>query len=133
MISIRYLVLSAIISFPQISSGFAPSSAIAYAKLRPTKLWSETKPSTLIDSSGEGMPDLTGALEKCELHEFILNDHKPLGCSIEEGLASEPDGKSYVFVSEASTLSLTMAYKYMFSSIISFVHPISNTLTFIVD
>ena len=102
MPSTGLLALAAALASPQISFGFAPPSALAVAKLRTTKLFSETKPSSLIDSSREGIPELSGALETCELHEFLLNDHKPLGCSVEEGLASEPDAKKYVFVSEVS-------------------------------
>lgn len=43
---------------------------------------------------------LTGSLEKSILLEFELSEHKPLGCSVEESLADEPDGSKYVFVAE---------------------------------
>ena len=52
------------------------------------------------DEGVNGLPNLTGALEGTELKEFELANHKPLGCSVEESLASEPDGAKYVFVSE---------------------------------
>ena len=84
-------------ALPQLSIGFVPSSSIiAIPKTVPTELHS----GTLIDPCGEDRPNLTGALEKCELHEFILKDHKPLGCSVEESLAGEPDGSNFVFVAE---------------------------------
>lgn len=94
------LAAAAALTSLHLSAGFAPSSSIAFANSRTTELWSETQqPSSLI-STREGIPNLTGALENCELHEFILTDHKPLGCSVEESLASEPDGTHFVFVSE---------------------------------
>jgi S1-C subfamily serine protease len=34
------------------------------------------------------------------LHEFELKQHKPLGCSVEESLANEPDAAKYVFVAD---------------------------------
>lgn len=36
------------------------------------------------------------------LLEYELADHKPLGCSVEESLADEPDGSKYVFVAEVT-------------------------------
>lgn len=54
------------------------------------------------DEEGEvnGVPNLMGALVDAKLREFELSEHKPLGCSVEESLANEPDGAKYVFVAE---------------------------------
>lgn len=48
--------------------------------------------------------NLEGSLSGSILHEFILTNHKPLGCSVEESLAKEDDdsGAKYVFVSEVN-------------------------------
>ena len=49
----------------------------------------------------DNLPNLSGPLEKCILQQFTLNEHKPLGCSVEESLAVETDENTkYVFVSE---------------------------------
>ena len=45
-------------------------------------------------------PKLTGSLSGSRLHEFELKQHKPLGCSVEESLANEPDAAKYVFVAD---------------------------------
>jgi len=45
-----------------------------------------------------GIPTLTGALEGCRRMQIDLTQHKPLGCSVEESLAEEPNGEKYVFV-----------------------------------
>ena len=45
-----------------------------------------------------GIPTLTGALEGCRRMQIDLTEHKPLGCSVEESLAEEPNGEKYVFV-----------------------------------
>lgn len=52
------------------------------------------------DDSNTGRPNLTGSLFQARWIEFALTEHKPLGCSVEESLASEPDEANYVFVSE---------------------------------
>ena len=73
-----------------------------------TRLNSEAQTFSSIDSSEEsdddrktnGRPNLTGSLFQARWLEFALTEHKPLGCSVEESLASEPDGATYVFVSE---------------------------------
>lgn len=73
-----------------------------------TALFSETQTFSAIDSSADGededvnggSPNLTGSLTDARWYEFELKNHKPLGCSVEESLASEPDGVNYVFVSE---------------------------------
>ena len=73
-----------------------------------TALFSETQAFSAIDSSADGEdedvnggpPNLTGSLTNARWYEFELKNHKPLGCSVEESLASEPDGVNYVFVSE---------------------------------
>lgn len=73
-----------------------------------TALFSETQTFSAIDSSADGEdedlnggpPNLTGSLTDARWYEFELKNHKPLGCSVEESLASEPDGVNYVFVSE---------------------------------
>lgn len=72
-----------------------------------TSLNSEAQTFSSIDSSEEsddinGRPNLTGSLSTATWIEFVLKDHKPLGCSVEESLASESDGSSYVFVSEVN-------------------------------
>ena len=73
---------------------------------RSTRLNSEAQTFSSIDSSEEsddsntGRPNLTGSLFQARWIEFALTDHKPLGCSVEESLASELDGSNYVFVSE---------------------------------
>jgi len=46
------------------------------------------------------LPTLSGSLAGSDCLEFILQQHKPLGCSVEESLASEADGSKYVFVAE---------------------------------
>lgn len=99
--NINGLLVALVLAFPRLSVGFAPSPS-KIVTTRTTQLHSETQPSSLIDSSQDDLPQLSGALEKCELHEFILQNHKPLGCSVEESLAEEPDGTSYVFVAEVS-------------------------------
>mmetsp|Transcript_9686 Transcript_9686/g.22025 ORF Transcript_9686/g.22025 Transcript_9686/m.22025 type:complete len:266 (+) Transcript_9686:137-934(+) len=45
-----------------------------------------------------GIPTLAGALEGCRRMQIDLTEHKPLGCSVEESLAEEPNGEKYVFV-----------------------------------
>mmetsp|Transcript_9625 Transcript_9625/g.15933 ORF Transcript_9625/g.15933 Transcript_9625/m.15933 type:complete len:290 (+) Transcript_9625:101-970(+) len=73
-----------------------------------TRLNSEAQTFSSIDSSEEnddrsstnGRPNLTGSLFQARWLEFALTEHKPLGCSVEESLASEPDGATYVFISE---------------------------------
>mmetsp|Transcript_4388 Transcript_4388/g.7682 ORF Transcript_4388/g.7682 Transcript_4388/m.7682 type:complete len:304 (+) Transcript_4388:156-1067(+) len=52
------------------------------------------------DDAVNGLPKLTGCLKDRTVHEFKLKEHKPLGCSVEESLADEPDGAKYVFVAE---------------------------------
>jgi len=52
------------------------------------------------DDAVNGLPKLTGCLKDRALHEFELKYHKPMGCSVEESLADEPDGANYVFVAE---------------------------------
>lgn len=54
------------------------------------------------DGAANSLPKLTGSLEKAFLKEFELKEHKPLGCSVEESLASEPDGAKHVFVAEVN-------------------------------
>jgi hypothetical protein len=56
----------------------------------------------LVDYSEQGVYNLSRALQNCALHEFVLLNHKPLGCSVEESLANEPDGAKYVFVAQVS-------------------------------
>ena len=73
-----------------------------------TALFSETQTFSAIDSSADDEnedvnddpPNLTGSLIDARWYEFELKNHKPLGCSVEESLASEQDGVKYVFVSE---------------------------------
>jgi hypothetical protein len=78
-----------------------------------TRLHSEAQTFSSIDSAEEsddgdmnGRPNLTGSLSTATWLEFALTDHKPLGCSVEESLASEPDGASYVFVSEVGCYTM---------------------------
>jgi len=53
------------------------------------------------DDDLDNLPNLSGPLENCILQQFTLNEHKPLGCSVEESLAVETDENAkYVFVSE---------------------------------
>ena len=64
---------------------------------------SEVQASQFVDTPAEDpnpLPELTGALATSILKEFELTQHKPLGCSVEESLANEPDGSKYVFVAE---------------------------------
>lgn len=72
-----------------------------------TAINSETQTTAFIDGAWaddeeavNGLPTLTGALLNAEVHQFDLKHHKPLGCSVEESLASEPDGAKYVFVTQ---------------------------------
>ena len=46
------------------------------------------------------LPTFKGSLAGSKLHEYILREHKPLGCSVEESLANEPDNAKYVFVAD---------------------------------
>jgi hypothetical protein len=107
MIHRPILLASALRLFPHASVGFAPSLSVnnnfhSRPERTLTKLKSETQPTSLVESSAEGFPSLTGALKNCELHEFVLQNHKPLGCSVEESLADEPDRVKYVFVAQVS-------------------------------
>ena len=43
------------------------------------------------DDDVDNLPNLRGPLENCILQQFTLNEHKPLGCSVEESLAVETD------------------------------------------
>ena len=100
---------------------FLPAEAFSFLGMQQTKatttvryhyyntaLFSETQTFSAIDSSADGEdedvnggpPNLTGSLTDARWYEFELENHKPLGCSVEESLASEPDGVNYVFVSE---------------------------------
>ena len=54
------------------------------------------------DVNTHDTPKLTGALENSILNEFTLTEHKPLGCSVEESLADEPDNAKHVFVAEVT-------------------------------
>ena len=55
------------------------------------------------DAAANGPPTkLTGSLSGCRLHEFELKQHKPLGLTIEESLANEPDAAKYVFVADVN-------------------------------
>ena len=104
----------------QSSAGFATSSSIsnkpgthhAFERAPPntrivTAINSETQTAGFIDAEdGEAvgeLPELKGAVAHAECLEFILEDHKPLGCSVEESLANEPDGARYVFVAQVSS------------------------------
>ncbi len=51
-------------------------------------------------NGAKGLPTLKGSLLGSKLHEYTLKEHKPLGCSVEESLANEPDNAKYVFVAE---------------------------------
>ena len=53
------------------------------------------------DANGP-IPKLTGSLSGSRLYEFKLDQHKPLGCSVEESLANEPDAAKHVFVAEVN-------------------------------
>ena len=57
------------------------------------------------DTDGKGenqLPTFKGSLAGSKLHEYILREHKPLGCSVEESLANEPDNAKYVFVADVA-------------------------------
>lgn len=100
----------------QCSEGFSTSrlavtSGGARHFLRsPIPLNSEVQTSFFIDASAEDgdddaaneTPKLKGTLKDAFLREFELKEHKPLGCSVEESLADEPDGAKYVFVAEVN-------------------------------
>ena len=51
-------------------------------------------------NGAKGLPTLKGSLLGSKVHEYTLKEHKPLGCSVEESLANEPDNAKYVFVAE---------------------------------
>lgn len=55
------------------------------------------------DDDAGALPELTGSLANSRLLEYELTEHKPLGCSVEESLADEPDGAKYVFVAEITS------------------------------
>lgn len=69
---------------------------------------SEVQTSNFVDapSDDEKKFKLTGALDDEDgfvyVRESELKEHKPLGCSVEESLADEPDGAKYVFVAEVT-------------------------------
>ncbi|KAL7537846.1 hypothetical protein ACHAXR_008116 [Thalassiosira sp. AJA248-18] len=99
----------------QISYAFSTSNMLTNAdRTRHSRqsllpLNSEVQTPTFVDASAEddndaakGLPELTGALAGSRLHEFELKEHKPLGCSVEESLANEPDEAKYVFVAEVT-------------------------------
>lgn len=100
----------------QRSDGFSTSrSAILSDKTRYSlqfllPLNSEVQTFNSIDASAEnddddavnGLPKLTGSLKDSRLYEFELKEHKPLGCSVEESLANEPNEAKYVFVAEVN-------------------------------
>ena len=104
----RYLIfVLSLILLPSRSFGFSPSRRAAALVRTTTKLYSEAQTFSSIDSeesdeANNGRPNLQGCLANARWIEFALTDHKPLGCSVEESLASEPDGANYVFVSEVS-------------------------------
>lgn len=84
---------------------FGPRHSMQH--LRPLK--SEVQSSNSIGTFGNAdddaaengpPPKLTGSLSGSRLHEFELKQHKPLGCSVEESLANEPDAAKYVFVAD---------------------------------
>ena len=103
---------------PHKNDGFAPSRcSIAPDRTRYSlsyhlPLRSEVQTSDSVDASAaysaddddavNGSPKLSGALADSTLHEFELKEHKPLGCSVEESLANEPDGSRFVFVAEVN-------------------------------
>lgn len=55
-----------------------------------------------LNSEVQTSNDLEGSLAGSILHEYILTNHKPLGCSVEESLVKEEEDKNYVFVSEVN-------------------------------
>lgn len=67
---------------------------------------SDVQKSSFVDAPADGEEEykLTGALKKGKsfVREYELKEHKPLGCSVEESLAEEPDGAKYVFVAEVT-------------------------------
>jgi hypothetical protein len=78
------------------STRTAPLHTLHASSRKPTALqYSDFRPS-------DDLPTLTGALKDATVHEFILQNHKPLGCSVEESLAEEPDGAKYVFIAQVS-------------------------------
>lgn len=81
------------------------SDAKRHSKNSLLPLNSEVQTSYFADASAEddavnGLPELTGSLKGSFLKEYELKEHKPLGCSVEESLANEPDGAKHVFVAE---------------------------------
>ena len=91
------------------ADGFLSSSSasLSFGHLR--RLKSEVQTSSSIgafgsadnDATTNGLPPkLTGSLSGSRLHEFELKQHKPLGCSVEESLANEPDVAKYVFLAD---------------------------------
>ena len=109
------LLLLSLQSNIQICNGFISLSP--QTKTRPTcYVKSEVQtPNTSIEASSSnnednndedatinGLPKLTGALEKSTLQTFELTSHKPLGCHVEESLADEPNNAKYVFVAEVN-------------------------------
>ncbi|KAL3785739.1 hypothetical protein HJC23_006308 [Cyclotella cryptica] len=103
----RLLTLALGFAVPRITVQFTPSlsrTPCVHNAIRTTiALKSESQSSNLVDYSEQGVYNLRGALANCALHEFVLKNHKPLGCSVEESLASEPDGAKHVFVAQASS------------------------------
>lgn len=78
------------------STRTTPLHILHASSRKPTALqYSDFRPS-------DDLPTLTGALKDATVHEFILQNHKPLGCSVEESLAEEPDGAKYVFIAQVS-------------------------------
>jgi len=103
------LLLSLQTQIIRYSNGFATSTVTPsvvtdksrYSLQSLLPLNSEVQTPNFIEASAEEeLPKLTGSLADSRLQEFELKEHKPLGCSVEESLADEPDGSKYVFVAE---------------------------------
>jgi len=100
-------ILAVLLLPAQVFGWFSATPRTILVRSSNTRLNSEAQTFSSIDSSEEsdditnnGRPNLTGSLFQARWLEFALEDHKPLGCSVEESLADEEDGANYVFVSE---------------------------------
>ena len=101
LVAIATLILLSLQMKVQWCVGFSSGSNHLLHKPKFTRTRTTTSDASAEDDKAvDAFSRLTGALADAECREFILKYHKPLGCSVEESLAYEPDGAKYVFVAQ---------------------------------